>query len=104
MNSLSCAGSLYKRARATTPSEINRRIPRGSLGAGCPVLGLLGRAAFSPGPSFDPLFLISVPQPQLAFTTRIEVVMPEFTHLHLHTEYSLLDGACDVKKLCERVS
>ncbi len=30
--------------------------------------------------------------------------MPEFTHLHLHTEYSLLDGACDVKKLCERVS
>jgi DNA polymerase III subunit alpha len=30
--------------------------------------------------------------------------MPEFTHLHLHTEYSLLDGACDVRKLCERVS
>jgi DNA polymerase-3 subunit alpha len=30
--------------------------------------------------------------------------MPEFTHLHLHTEYSLLDGACDVKKLCKRVS
>src|SRR6201994_1941614 len=30
--------------------------------------------------------------------------MPEFTHLHLHTEYSLLDGACDVKKLCERVA
>ena len=22
--------------------------------------------------------------------------MSEFTHLHLHTEYSLLDGACDV--------
>jgi DNA polymerase-3 subunit alpha len=30
--------------------------------------------------------------------------MAEFTHLHLHTEYSLLDGACDVKKLCERVA
>jgi DNA polymerase III subunit alpha len=30
--------------------------------------------------------------------------MAEFTHLHLHSEYSLLDGACDVKKLCERVS
>jgi DNA polymerase-3 subunit alpha len=30
--------------------------------------------------------------------------MPEFTHLHLHTEYSLLDGACDVKKLVDRVS
>ncbi|HEY2861205.1 MAG TPA: DNA polymerase III subunit alpha [Terracidiphilus sp.] len=29
--------------------------------------------------------------------------MPEFTHLHLHTEYSLLDGACDVKKLIDRV-
>ena len=26
-----------------------------------------------------------------------------FTHLHLHTEYSLLDGACRIKKLVERV-
>jgi len=30
--------------------------------------------------------------------------MAEFTHLHLHTEYSLLDGACDVKKLINRVA
>jgi DNA polymerase-3 subunit alpha len=30
--------------------------------------------------------------------------MSEFTHLHLHTEYSLLDGACDVKKLVSRVA
>ncbi len=30
--------------------------------------------------------------------------MTEFTHLHLHTEYSLLDGACDVYKLTERVA
>jgi DNA polymerase III subunit alpha len=30
--------------------------------------------------------------------------MSEFTHLHLHTEYSLLDGACDVHKLIDRVS
>jgi DNA polymerase-3 subunit alpha len=30
--------------------------------------------------------------------------MPEFTHLHLHTEYSLLDGACDVYKLVDRVA
>jgi len=30
--------------------------------------------------------------------------MAEFTHLHLHTEYSLLDGACDLNKLMERVS
>src|ERR1700721_2246820 len=29
--------------------------------------------------------------------------MAEFTHLHLHTDYSLLDGACDVKKLVARV-
>ncbi len=27
----------------------------------------------------------------------------QFVHLHLHTDYSLLDGACDVEKLCERV-
>ncbi|MGA2991098.1 MAG: DNA polymerase III subunit alpha [Candidatus Korobacteraceae bacterium] len=25
---------------------------------------------------------------------------PEFVHLHLHTDYSMLDGACDVAKLC----
>src|ERR1700743_3051305 len=30
--------------------------------------------------------------------------MAEFTHLHLHTDYSLLDGACDVDKLVDRVS
>jgi DNA polymerase-3 subunit alpha len=28
----------------------------------------------------------------------------EFTHLHLHTDYSLLDGACDVDKLVAHVS
>src|SRR6202522_3198280 len=30
--------------------------------------------------------------------------MAEFTHLHLHSEYSLLDGACDVTKLVDRVA
>src|ERR1700723_62787 len=30
--------------------------------------------------------------------------MVEFTHLHLHSEYSLLDGACDVTKLVDRVA
>ncbi len=26
----------------------------------------------------------------------------DFVHLHLHTEYSLLDGACRLDKLCDR--
>src|SRR6266498_2303533 len=30
--------------------------------------------------------------------------MSQFVHLHLHTDYSLLDGACDVDKLCEHVN
>src|SRR6202789_1681742 len=30
--------------------------------------------------------------------------MTEFTHLHLHSEYSLLDAACDVTKLVDRVA
>src|SRR5947209_8746216 len=30
--------------------------------------------------------------------------MSEFVHLHLHTDYSLLDGACDIEKLVKRVS
>ena len=29
--------------------------------------------------------------------------MSQFVHLHLHTDYSLLDGACDVEKLVARV-
>src|SRR5579862_7161010 len=29
--------------------------------------------------------------------------MSQFVHLHLHTDYSLLDGACDVEKLVQRV-
>ncbi len=28
--------------------------------------------------------------------------MPEFTHLHIHSEYSLLDGACRIKRLVAR--
>ncbi len=28
----------------------------------------------------------------------------QFVHLHLHTDYSMLDGACDVEKLCQRVA
>jgi DNA polymerase III subunit alpha len=28
--------------------------------------------------------------------------MPQFVHLHLHTDYSMLDGACDVEKLVKR--
>ena len=27
-----------------------------------------------------------------------------FTHLHLHTEYSLLDGACQIQRLMDRVA
>jgi DNA polymerase-3 subunit alpha len=30
--------------------------------------------------------------------------MAEFTHLHLHSDYSLLDGACDIDKLVARVA
>jgi DNA polymerase III subunit alpha len=30
--------------------------------------------------------------------------MSQFVHLHLHTDYSLLDGACDIEKLMKRVS
>src|SRR6201985_3898508 len=29
--------------------------------------------------------------------------MSQFVHLHLHTDYSMIDGACDVEKLVDRV-
>jgi DNA polymerase-3 subunit alpha len=29
--------------------------------------------------------------------------IPQFTHLHLHTEYSLLDGANKIKALAKKV-
>ena len=28
--------------------------------------------------------------------------MSQFVHLHLHTDYSMLDGACDVEQLVHR--
>jgi DNA polymerase-3 subunit alpha len=34
---------------------------------------------------------------------KLKESMAEFTHLHLHTDYSLLDGACDVDKLLQHV-
>jgi DNA polymerase-3 subunit alpha len=40
----------------------------------------------------------------MSWPLKINLAMAEFTHLHLHTEYSLLDGACDVHKLVDRVS
>src|SRR5205823_12294141 len=30
--------------------------------------------------------------------------MSQFVHLHLHTGYSMLDGACEVEKLCRHVT
>ena len=30
--------------------------------------------------------------------------MAEFTHLHLHTDYSLLDGACEIERLMAHVA
>jgi len=29
--------------------------------------------------------------------------MKDFAHLHLHTEYSLLDGACRINTMMERI-
>ena len=29
--------------------------------------------------------------------------MDEFVHLHVHSEYSLLDGACRIKQLVQKV-
>ncbi len=34
----------------------------------------------------------------------MEPMAAEFTHLHLHTDYSLLDGACDVDKLAAHLA
>jgi DNA polymerase-3 subunit alpha len=31
-----------------------------------------------------------------------KVATPQFTHLHVHTQYSIFDGQCDVKKLLEK--
>ena len=28
---------------------------------------------------------------------------PQFVHLHLHTDYSMLDGACEIEQLVQRV-
>ena len=30
--------------------------------------------------------------------------MPEFSHLHVHTQFSLLDGAADISKLFKKAA
>ena len=30
--------------------------------------------------------------------------MPDFVHLHLHTEYSLLDGACRIDEVLDQAA
>jgi DNA polymerase III alpha subunit (gram-positive type) len=32
-----------------------------------------------------------------------QTMSSDFVHLHLHSDYSMLDGACDVSDLCKRV-
>ena len=32
------------------------------------------------------------------------MTLPEFVHLHLHTEYSLLDGACRIRDIMKAVA
>ena len=36
------------------------------------------------------------------YTTKIEFEMAQFTHLHVHTQYSILDGAAAIKPLLKR--
>src|SRR5437868_9885072 len=48
-------------------------------------------------PASGPAILVTIG------TTNPLASMPQFIHLHLHTDYSLLDGACDVHKLVNRV-
>ena len=36
-------------------------------------------------------------------TFGLEILHMSFTHLHLHTEYSLLDGACRITSLVDRL-
>ena len=41
---------------------------------------------------------------QAAVHHRVGVMKPEFVHLHLHTEFSLLDGACQIDELVEQAA
>ena len=34
----------------------------------------------------------------------IQMASPNFVHLHLHTDYSLLDGACEISGLMDRAA
>ncbi len=49
-------------------------------------------------------FISTMGEYGVRWVTKMKLDMAEFTHLHLHTEYSLLDGACDVHKLVDRVA
>jgi DNA polymerase-3 subunit alpha len=35
-------------------------------------------------------------------TEKHYIIMTDFTHLHVHTQYSILDGACEINKLADK--
>src|SRR5271157_1254362 len=63
------------------------RVPRGRHNNKCPLFHAFHRPQRPPR-----THKIEVPMPQ-----------PEFVHLHLHTDYSMLDGACEIERLVGRV-
>src|SRR5215472_10805337 len=57
------------------------------------------------GADFGPLFHLfhRLQTTWPALKIGIAMPQPEFVHLHLHTDYSMLDGACEVERLVGRV-
>ncbi|HEV3091339.1 MAG TPA: DNA polymerase III subunit alpha [Candidatus Cybelea sp.] len=42
--------------------------------------------------------------PAAARTVNVDAKVSQFVHLHVHSEYSLLDGACRIDRLCRRAA
>src|SRR5208282_2622788 len=80
-----------------SPSRLSG--PRGLTPAFLSVPNGTGEAVPCPKPIVRPALSARSQEPKV----KSFMSQNQFVHLHLHSDYSLLDGACDVEKLVDRV-
>ena len=86
--------------RAPAPSQRTRRA---ASGARMPVTTTPGVGVHREAPHLAWTVTCRPPRPRLAWEPMPPPSDPPFVHLHVHSDYSVLDGACKIERLLDRV-
>ena len=89
-------------------SRYGRQLARGRFGKGegpvCQCADRGRRPPFAAGLRSPPHSRLAHSPPARCFKARLPSVDKNFVHLHVHTDYSLLDGCCRIDRLIERAT